>query len=134
MSGNVELARSLYNAFAAGDIETVLGAMDASIEWREAESNPYQPTGAPWIGPQAVVDNLLVKLATEWDAFTVHPKEFSDLGDGVLVEGRYTGTYKATGKSLDCQMAHVWKIRDGKLTSFQQYVDTAQLQDVIGSR
>jgi ketosteroid isomerase-like protein len=30
--------------------------------------------------------------------------------------------------------AHVWKIRDGKVVSFQQYVDTAQLQDVEGAR
>jgi len=25
-------------------------------------------------------------------------------------------------------------VRDGKLTSFQQFVDTAQLQDVMGAR
>jgi ketosteroid isomerase-like protein len=30
--------------------------------------------------------------------------------------------------------AHVWKIRDGKVVSFQQYVDTAQLQDVECAR
>jgi ketosteroid isomerase-like protein len=28
----------------------------------------------------------------------------------------------------------VWKVRDGKLASFQQFVDTAQLQDVAGAR
>jgi hypothetical protein len=35
-----------------------------------------------------------------------------------------------TGKKLDAQACHVWKIRDGKVASFQQYVDTAQLQGV----
>jgi hypothetical protein len=52
----------------------------------------------------------------------------------VLVEARYTGTYKQTGKKLDAQVCHVWKIRDGKVMSFQQYTDTAQLQDVAGTR
>jgi ketosteroid isomerase-like protein len=28
----------------------------------------------------------------------------------------------------------VWKVRDGKITSFRQYVDTAQMQDVTGAR
>jgi len=28
----------------------------------------------------------------------------------------------------------VLKMRDGKLASFQQYVDTGQLQDVMGAR
>ena len=59
---------------------------------------------------------------------------FYVIGDTVVVEGRYTGTFKATGKSLDAQMCHVFKIRDGKLTSFQQFVDTAQMQEVMGAR
>ena len=46
--------------------------------------------------------------------FAVHPKDFHDAGDTVVVEGRYTGTFKATGKSLDAQMCHVFKIRNGK--------------------
>jgi ketosteroid isomerase-like protein len=44
------------------------------------------------------------------------------------MEGRYTATNKATGKSIDAQACHVLGFRDGKLASFQQYVDTGQLQ------
>ena len=29
---------------------------------------------------------------------------------------------------------HVFKVCDGKVTSFQQFVDTAQMQDVMGAR
>jgi ketosteroid isomerase-like protein len=131
---NVEFVRGLYAAFGRGDVPAVLGAMDPSIEWREAEGNPYEPSGNAWVGPDAVTQNLFMKLGTEWDGFTVHPKEFHDAADTVVVEGRYTGAYKATGKSLDVQFCHVFKIRDGKVTSFQQFVDTAQLQDVMGAR
>lgn len=131
---NVKIMQELYSAFGRGDIASVLGGMDADIEWREAENNPYQPSGAPWIGPDAIVNNLFAKLGTEWDGFTVNPKQFHDAGDTVVVEARYTGTYKATGRALDAQVTHVWSLRDGKVTSFQQYVDTAQLQDVMGAR
>ncbi len=130
---NVETMEELYAAFGRGEIEAVLAAMDPNIEWREAEGNPYQVSGDPWIGPDSVVANLLVKLASEWDGFTVHPKQFYGAGDTVIVEGRYTGTYKPTGKSLDAQVCHVWRLRNGKVTSFQQYVDTAQLQSVVKS-
>ena len=68
------------------------------------------------------------------EGFAVYPGECHDAGSVVVVEARYTGTYKQTGKKLDAQVCHVWKIRDGKVTSFQQYVDTAQLQDVEGAR
>jgi uncharacterized protein len=129
---NVEHVRQVYSAFANGDIDQFLGAMDPHIEWREAEGNPYEPSGTAWIGPDAVVQNLLVPIGADWDDFAVHPKEFHDAGDIVVVEGRYTGTHKETGRSLDAQVCHVWGVSDGKLTSFQQFVDTAQLQDVMG--
>jgi hypothetical protein len=131
---NVQLITSMYEAFTRGDVETVFGVMDENIEWREAEGNPYEPSGNAWVGKDAIMNNLFIKLATEWDGFTVHPKQFHDAGDSVIVEARYTGTHKATGKDLDAQVCHVFAVRDGKVTSFQQFVDTAQLQDVMGAR
>jgi uncharacterized protein len=130
---NVQLVREAYEAFGRGDIGTVLGLMDPGIEWREAEGNPYQPSGEAWKGPDAIVENLFVKMAVDFDGtFVIQPKEFHDAGDTVIVEGRYVGTNKETGKQLDAQMCHVFKFGGGKLTSFQQFVDTAQLQDVMG--
>lgn len=129
---SVQILKDLYEAFGRGDIPAVLGKLDASLEWREAEGNPYRPTGEPWIGPQAVLENLFARLGSEWDGFTVTPREFHGAGDTVVVEGRYTGTFTATGKQLDAQVCHVWKLRGGKVVSFQQYVDTAQLQAVMG--
>jgi len=107
--------------------------MDPSIHWHEAEGNPYMPSGEAWVGPDAVLNNLFMKLANEWDGFTVHPQTFYDAGDVVVVEARYTGTYKATGKTINAQVCHVWTVKNGKVSKFQQYVDTAHLQDVMGA-
>ena len=126
-----DLLRGLYEAFGRGDIATVLGAMDPAISWHQAEGNPYKVDGGAWIGPNAIVENLFVKLGTEWDGFTVTPARFSESGDQVIVEGRYTGTYKATGKSIDAQFCHIWNVKDGKVTAFQQYTDTAQFQGAM---
>jgi ketosteroid isomerase-like protein len=134
MMGNVEIMQDLYEAFGRGDIEGVLALFDPQIEVREAEGNPFQPDGTVWIGGEAVTENEFVKLGSEWDGFTATPMAFHDAGDVVVVEARYTGRYKETGMGLDAQACHVWKLRDGKVTSFQGYVDTAQLQDVMGAR
>ena len=40
-------------------------------------------------------------------------------GEYVVVEGRYTGLYKPSGKTVDAQVCHVLRFRDGKLLSFQ---------------
>jgi len=131
---NVRVVQHVYEAFGRGDIPTVLGAFDPKIEWRQAEGNPYQPSGEAWIGPGAVLENLFMRLGSEWDGFQVHPKQFHDAGGTGVVEARYTGKFKPTGKPLDAQVCHVWKIRNGKVASFQQYVDTAQLQAVMKAR
>lgn len=131
---NVKLVQDTYAAFNRGDIPTVLGIMDSKMEWREAEGNPYQPSGEPWHGPDAILHNLFMKIGSDWDGFTIHPREFHDAGSTVVVECRYTGTHKKTGKALDAQVCHVFKIRNDKLTSFQQFMNTAHLQDVMGTR
>jgi uncharacterized protein len=130
---NIDLLRSLYDAFGRGDIPTVLGMMSPDIKWYQAESNPYRPSGEPWIGPDAILNNLLMRIGAEWDPFLVHVKSIYGAGDTVVVEARYSGHYKPTGKRLDCQACHVWDVKAGKITRFQQYVDTAKLQDVIGA-
>ena len=131
---NVRLLKNLYEAFGRGDIPSVLGAMSSDIRWHQAEGNPYMPSGEAWVGPDAVLNSLFMKLGAEWDGFAVHPKSFHGAGDSVIVEARYSGRYKATGKSIDAQVCHVWDVKDGKVTRFQQYVDTAKIQDAMGTR
>jgi uncharacterized protein len=130
---NVRLLKNLYDAFGRGDIPTVLAAMSPSIKWYQAESNPYMPSGEAWVGPDAVLNNLFTRLGTEWEGFAVHPGAFHGAGDCVIVEARYSGTYKETGKRADVQVCHVWDVKDGKVTRFQQYVDTAKLQHLMGA-
>ena len=62
---NVQTMKDLYDALGRGDMSATLGAMDPGIEWREAEGNPYEPSGKAWRGPDAVVQNLFVRLAKE---------------------------------------------------------------------
>ncbi len=131
MSG-ADFIAGVYDAFGRGDIPAVLGAMDPAIHWHEAEGNPYMPSGEAWVGRDAIMNNLFAKLGDDWDGFTVHPGAFHEAGDVVVVELRYTATHNGTGKPLDAQVCHVWTLKDGKITKFQQYVDTAKLQDVMG--
>ena len=44
------------------------------------------------------------------------------------------GIYKSTGKSIHTQGCHVWKLINGKATSFRAVVDTAQMQEAMGTR
>jgi uncharacterized protein len=130
---NIEFVKSMYKAFANGDVATVLGALDDSIEWNEAEGNPYNP-GHPFVGPPAIVEGVFARILNDIEGFEIRPERFFGDGDTVIMTGRYWGAKAhATGKPLDVQAVHVWDLKDGKAVRFQQYVDTRQLASVLGS-
>ncbi|WP_425411081.1 nuclear transport factor 2 family protein [Hyphococcus sp.] len=119
------LVEQVYAGFAAGDMDAVTGAMATDIVWNEAEGNPYADNN-PYVGPETVLTGLFARLGGEWDGFAAMPQEYVTQGGRVIVFGRYSGTYKATGKSMDAPFAHAWTVEDGKIVAFQQYTDTAE--------
>jgi ketosteroid isomerase-like protein len=129
---NVDLVRGIYEAFGRGDVPEVLGRMAPDMVWNEAENFPLADRN-PYEGHDAIVGGVFARLGSEWDGFAPGPEEYLDAGDTVVVLGRYTGTCKATGKALDAQMAHVWRVKDGKAVRFQQYTDTLQAARVTGA-
>lgn len=133
MSDNVSLLRGAYEAFGRGDIPAVLGVMHPDVTWNEAENVTYDD-GGPFIGTEQVLQKLFMRLGSEWDGFRVDVEEILDCGQRVVALARYRAVYKATGKQLDAQVAHVWTVEDGKVTRFDQYTDTLQFAEVTGQR
>jgi len=121
----------VYDRFAQGDAAAILKMFDPNMEFRLAEGHPYQPSGKPWHGAAAITQNFFMRAAGEWDGWHVVPDQILDIGDAVVVEGRYAGVYKPTAKQLDVQVCHVWRFKQGKITSFHQYLDSARLQDTM---
>ena len=127
---NVAVVRGLYEAFGRGDVPAVLGQMDQGIEWNEAENFIYADRN-PYVGPQAVLEGVFMRLGSEWEVFTVTPAEWLDAGDRIVVLGTYSGTHKATGRQVRAQFAHIWSVREGSVVRYQQYTDTKQFADTI---
>jgi ketosteroid isomerase-like protein len=128
MARHSETIADLYGAFARGDVPTVLAALGPNVIWKEAEGFPY---GGTYIGADAVLQNVFMKLGSEWDGYTVAPQEYVASSDTVVALGEYSGTYKATGKSFRAPFAHVWKFGGDRIISFQQYTDTAVVQRAL---
>jgi uncharacterized protein len=128
---NLTLVQSVYDAFGRGDIPSVLAAMAPDLRWIAAEHSPYD-RGKPYVGPDEVLQHVFMPIGANWEAFAIVPERFLDAGDTIVMEGRYGGTYKSTGRKTNAQVVHVWVVRDGKLIEFRQYTDTAELRDVLG--
>jgi ketosteroid isomerase-like protein len=117
--------KAAYAAFGRNDPSVLFGAMDPAVVWNEAEGTPLADRN-PYVGPQAIGDGVFGRLLAAIDNFSVVPSSVIDGGDDVVAVGRYGGTMKAGGAKLDAPFCHVFRFRDGKLVSFQQYTDSAQ--------
>ena len=131
MSQNADTTHALYQAFARGDIPFVLGVFHPQIEWNEAENFIYAD-GNPYVGPQAILAGVFARLGSEWNGFSATPEQILDAGDTIVALGRYRGSYKNTGATVNAQFVHVFTFKDGKIAKFQQYTDTAQFRDAVG--
>lgn len=125
----VATVRRSYEAFARGDMDSVLADMHPEIEWHQAQGLPH---GGFYKGLDDVRRNIFDPLDRDWWAeFAAEPEQFIDGGDEVVVLGRYRGVAKGTRKRLDVPFVHVWTVRDGKAVRFRQFLDTAGWVDAL---
>ena len=127
MTTNKELIENVYASFAIGDVPAVLGAMADDIQWVEADGFPLAGT---YVGPQAVLEGVFMRLGEIGDHYAVAPDQIVADGDTVVALGNYTWKHKSTGEPASVKMAHVWTIRDGKASAFQQHTDTVRVRDL----
>ena len=127
---NKQTVEDLYAAFGRGDVPAILATFHPQIEWWEAESFLYADKN-PYRGPESVLLGVFARCGSEWDGFSAIPDEVLDAGETVVGCGHYTGKYRATGRDVRAQFAHVFKFQDGKIVRFQQYTDTAQFQKAV---
>jgi len=125
---NTDIISKAYAAFASGDVPQVLAVLDDGIEWTEAAGFPYAGT---YVGADAIVQNVFMRLGTEWDQYQVKPDLLIAEGDQVAALGWYSGTYKKTGRAFKARFVHWWKLADGRVISFEQVVDSAKVNEAL---
>ena len=127
---NKEIIQGLYQSFAAGDVASVTAAFADDISWTESDGFPLAGT---YIGPQAIVENVFMRLGEFSENWAVEVDRYVADGDTVVADGKYKWNHKDTGKPCEVRMAHVWKLVDGKVIAFLQHVDSATVRDLIKS-
>ena len=127
---NVTLIKQGYENFATGNIPAVLAIWDENIKWMGAKGFPiFEGTDGIVTGSQNVLQSVLAKIPELYDEFHIDVQDLFANGDKVVMEGFYTGVWKATGKSFKVNAVHIWNVSGGKVTRFFQAVDTAAIMN-----
>lgn len=120
--------RASYEASARGDVDGILADLAPDAPWTEMDGFPCAGT---YRGPAEVMRHVFRRLGEEWEGYQAVPDRYVDGGDAVVVIGHYSGTYRATGKSMRVRFAHVWTVRDGRIVAFEQFTDTLRVADAM---
>jgi ketosteroid isomerase-like protein len=124
---NVALIQKLYSAFSRGDIQTILDNVTPDVEWI-LEGPEIIPFAGKRTGPDQVRGFFTALGSTQSDQkLTID--DYIAQGDKVAAVGRYSAVVTATGKKLNSAAAHIFTIRDGKVSRFLDFGDTAQAAD-----
>jgi ketosteroid isomerase-like protein len=130
MSSNLDLVRATYEGSSDENGRNLLAVLAPAVEWTEAEGFPYAGT---YVGSEAIVAGVFRRLATEWTGYRADVHSYLEDGDRVAAFGVYSGTYNATGKSMRAAFAHLYELKDGKITRMMQYVDTLLVHRALTS-
>ena len=119
---NIELIKKGYEAFNAGDGDTVMSLFDDNIEWIQPGDSTISGT---FRGKQEVAE-LFGRMGEKQTSVT--GDRFLADGDLVVVLGQST----IAGETTD--LAQVITVRNGKAVHVQGYADTATQERIFGRK
>jgi ketosteroid isomerase-like protein len=120
---NIQTVKDFFAAIGRGDKEALLALVAEDIEWIiPGEGWPLAGTRHGHAGLADLLETASRSIET-----STEPREFVAQGDRVLVVGFARGKIKATSKTFEDDWIFAITVRDGKLTSIREYVDTQAL-------
>ena len=120
---NVQTVKDFFAAIGRGDKEGLRALVAEDIEWIiPGEDWPLAGTRHGHAGLADLLETASKSIET-----STEPREFVAQGDRVLVVGFARGKIKATNKTFEDHFVFAITVRDGRLTSIREYVDTQAL-------
>lgn len=122
---NLELIKRLYKCFETKNVPALLAPMADDIQWIYPEIENVAHSGHRQ-GRQQVFE-FFKTLMEEQEINFFEPREFIAREDKVIVLGYYKCTVRATGSEYESYWVQVFSIKEGKITLFHEYADTAAI-------
>lgn len=127
---NVEIVRSVY-ALGLDPSALDRAFRDLLSDEIEIRLPPVYPDAEVYRGREGLL-RWEQMIRETWGEWRFEPERFFDLGGQVLVLARIVAEGGASGVRLDRKVAHVWSLRDGRVTSVEVHLDPAEALRAAG--
>lgn len=126
---NADIVNRAYDAFNRKDFSGLAGMVADHCSW-----NVAGPSDIPWAGHYEGPDQVKeyarkLSDAVHFEAFS--PESITEQGDTVVVRGTEKAIVSETGREYTNLFAHVFTVKEGKITFFQEYGDTADIERAL---
>jgi uncharacterized protein len=129
---NVEIVRTLYEAFVRGQWDLAALMLDPDVELHGTVGGLEEGTVAR--GLEQIRDALQGWDLEAWDERRFELEEFVDAGDRVVVLQREFRRGRGSGLELETNTAVVFDVRNGRVVRLQGYMDQAEALKAAGLR
>ena len=130
---NVSKLQAMYAAFGRGDIDTIIQNVTDDCDWG---TESVISSAIPWYivrrGREGVGD-FFSTLAREVDFQSFVPSAFAAAGDRVFVKLDYEYKFRKNGQRAMPGAVHEFTLRDGNVSRFRAYEDTAAVKEAYGA-
>lgn len=127
--GNIETVKKMYELFAEKDNEAIKNIFDDKIKWNQMKGFPE---GGQYVGSELIFEKVFAVFRKDWNNWNATITRYIDSGDGVFVIGFYEGTYIKTNRYIKAEFACEYKVKNEKITEFNQYTDTFLIGEAMG--
>lgn len=127
---NKQIVRDYFQAIGGGDLEKALGLTSEGFVFTLEGTTTYSGTYTGHAEVQGFFANIAGAIDFEKD-LEIEIQDMIAEGDKVVVRsaGKMTST---SGKPYNNRYCHVFTVRDGKIQSDIEYLDTALVTEALG--
>ena len=128
---NKQVVLDFYDAGARGDMDACFAVLADDVTWTNIGSTKFSGT---YIGKQAIAEDLLGPLFSRLKAGISSQIERLTAEDDIVV-AQTSGTAETTdGKPYNNTYCQVIRIHNGQIVAVKEYMDTALIDSVFGTR
>jgi ketosteroid isomerase-like protein len=120
-TANTKLIETIFEAFGAGDIPFILEQLADDARFT-AHLDPAVPWAGEYDGKPKIVE-YFQSLGGSVEVLEHPVAELVAQRDTVVASGDVTFRARSTGTEATSAWIYVWKVRDGKVASFDQFND-----------
>ena len=124
MTSATDTVGGFFKELGEGDVPAAMALLAADVRWTYHAPADLVPWGGTFTGPDGV-GAFFGKFGEAAEPIEMTPSSMVEAEGLVYVRGIERSKVKATGKEYAVEWVHVIATADGKIATFDEYIDSA---------